>query len=84
MLVAKLKRWEVKLEMCMEYEDFVGNFQDIYKVTNITKYCSFQYRLLMRGLVTNVQLNKWKLVETDKCSLCNQATETYVHLFVWC
>ena len=59
---------------------------NIYKVTNVTKYRSFQYRIMQRGLVTNIQLFKWGLTETDSCSFCtqHQHQETMVHLFATC
>ena len=56
----------------------------IHKTTNITKYRSFQYRLLQRGLVTNIQLAKWHIKDNNMCSFCNSKKETLMHLFIEC
>ena len=72
-------------------EDFVQGLceygtlhANIYTMTNIPKYRSFQYRLLQRGIVTNIQLYKWKIVESENCTFCREHKETYRHLFVEC
>ena len=44
----------------------------------------FQFKLLHRVLHTNELLYKWKVVTSDKCSFCNNAKETIVHLFFDC
>ena len=41
----------------------------------------FQYKLLHNVIPTNVFLAWCKLVDCDKCSLCNECEETYIHLF---
>ena len=56
----------------------------IYKVTNIVKYRSFQYRLLQRAIVTNIHLYKWGMKESELCSFCGEERETYTHLFCDC
>ena len=48
------------------------------------KYRSFQYRLLQRALVTNVQLCKWGIKESEKCDFCKEEKETVVHLLCEC
>ena len=64
--------------------DYVKRIVDIKRVTNIPKYRSFQYRLLHRAIITNVQLKKWKIVENDICNFCKQETETIKHLMWDC
>ena len=64
--------------------DLSGKHMDIYKITNIPKYRSFQYRLLQRGLVTNIHLYKWGLADSDKCSFCQQESETVPHMLATC
>ena len=64
--------------------DYRDAIIDIHKTTNIPKYKSFQYRLLQRGIVTNVQLEKWKIVETNMCTFCSVHVETINHLFWEC
>ena len=65
-------------------EKFVKCFTDLLAVTNIPKYRSFQYRLLHRAIVTNVQLHYYKLTNSDQCSFCHMQRETYSHLFIQC
>ena len=64
--------------------DFGKIFQQIYSVTNVPRLRSFQYRMLQRGLVTNIQLYNWKLIETELCTFCLQESETVIHLFCDC
>ena len=71
-------------DFCDSLIDFRNEFRNIYKITNVTKYRSFQYRLLQRGLVTNIQLEKWNILTTNLCSFCKNVTETVVHLLCQC
>ena len=64
--------------------DFATIHKDIYQVTNIAKYRSFQYRLLQRGLVTNIQLKKWGISQVDSCTFCGEEEETISHLLYSC
>ena len=57
---------------------------DIFRITNIPKYRSFQYRLLQRGLVTNVHLFKWQMRQDELCTFCRTEVESMVHLFFEC
>ena len=58
---------------------------------NLIKTClqktlsgSFQYRLLMKSIPTNIQLQKWKIKESSNCSFCDSEKETFAHLFIYC
>ena len=64
--------------------DYRQEFMDIYRITNVTKYRSFQYRLLQRGLVTNIQLEKWNIVSSAMCTFCRCELETVPHLLWFC
>ena len=64
--------------------DYRQAHSDLYKVTNVTKYRSFQYRLLQRALVTNIQLEKWNIIQSNLCHFCQQETETVPHLLWNC
>ena len=82
----KFLKW--KQDLGPSYSDGLVEYglkhMDIYRVTNIVKYRSFQYRLLQRGLVTNIQLYKWGVVDSELCSFCNLEQETLMHLFCRC
>ena len=76
--------WEDELGKEIPYKEYLSYFRAINAVTNITKYRSFQYRLLTRGLVTNIQLHQWGIIDYPKCSNCDVEVETYNHLYVTC
>ena len=82
----KFIKW--RQELGEEYEDTLTDFakrhKDIYRVTNIAKYRSFQYRLLQRGIITNIQLYTWGIAPSDQCSFCKKERETVIHLLVEC
>ena len=66
------------------YSQFLETFQEIKELTNITKYRSFQYKLLQRAVITNLHLKKWNVLDSSMCTFCGKEEETYLHLFVWC
>ena len=82
----KYLKWsqELGVDLVESIVDYGKEHSALYRVTNITKYRSFQYRLLQRGLVTNVQLCRWKIIESELCSFCRMCTESLVHLFCRC
>ena len=71
-------------EFSCNLKEYADLHMDIYRITNVPKYRSFQYRLLQRGLVTNIQLHKWGLTSTDMCTYCNRHRETIQHLLCEC
>ena len=77
-------KWEEELNIVWSNKDFCREVKDIYRVTNITKYRSFQYRLLHRALVLNTHLKVWKMRDDSKCTFCESEDETLLHLFVYC
>ena len=81
---SKIIAWEKDLELDITKGNFLTYCQDIYVVTNIVKLRSFQYRLLMCAVITNVHLFHWKIKETNLCSFCNKAKEMPIHLFIMC
>ena len=80
----KIAKWENDLSCELNAKEFVTKVQGIHKVTNVTKFRSFQYRIMMRGETTNIQLKIWKIRENDLCSFCQNSRETETHLFVHC
>ena len=64
---SKYLKWmqDLGTNFCESLVEFGRLHLNIYKVTNVTKYRSFQYRLLQRGLVANIQLQKWGLIPSD-------------------
>ena len=82
----KYVKWcqDLGSDFCEGIRQFGDLHQDIYKVTNVPKYRSFQYRLLQRGLVTNVQLYKWGIISSELCFFCGEAEESVTHMLVYC
>ena len=74
MIHNKFIKWTIDTEgdFCDTLIDFRDQHRDIFRVTNVAKYRSFQYRLLQRGLVTNILLEKWGIVSSSMCSFCRK------------
>ena len=83
-LACKHRKWEGELTFEFPLQKLLDGLQDIYKVINIAKYRSFQYKLLHRAIITNVHLYHWKMNQTDRCTFCDRSRESYEHLFVRC
>ena len=67
-----------------EHEDYQSHFKNIYKVTNVTKYRDFQYRLLHNKIFCNNILIHWKKVDSAVCNLCTKEKQDILHLIVHC
>ena len=82
----KYVKWcqDLGSNFCEGVRHFGDLHQDIYRVTNVPKYRSFQYRLLQRGLVTNIQLYKWGIISSELCFFCSQEKESVMHMLVQC
>ena len=83
-LIPKIQKWETELNMSVDVDDFVKLFKDIYLITNIAKYRSFQYRLLHRGITTNIHMYHWGKISNNLCTFCEAQIESFSHLFVLC
>ena len=65
-------------------KEYLGLFRDLYRITNITKFRDFQYRLLLNKIYTNDVLSKWGVVTQDKCEFCEKNNQTLSHVFWEC
>ena len=83
-MTAKCADWQKELGIDMDYVSFLLCFKELYSVTNVPKFRSFQLRLLHRALITNVHLEKWGMMESNMCTFCHKEKETYLHLFIYC
>ena len=77
-------KWEQILNIALSMQDFCKIVRNIFVVTNIAKYRSFQYRLLMRGLVSGQDLYKWGIINTALCYFCNIEKESIPHIMFEC
>ena len=82
----KYIKWRDELgeSLCEGLGQFGTKHAEIYRVTNMSKLRSFQYRLLQRGLVTNIHLHQWGVIPDNLCSYCKEQPETLTHLFADC
>ena len=77
-------RLESKIGVAFTPLEYVKNLNNMYKVTNINKLRSFQYRLMLDAIVNNCNLFNWKIRDDSLCSFCKIAQETTVHMLVEC
>ena len=75
---------ELGVDLCQDIWEYGRVHKEIYSLTNVPKYRSFQYRLLQRGLVTNIHLKKWNMLDSENCSFCKKEKETVSHLLWKC
>ena len=68
----------------MELETMVDQTKNITKYSICVKLRSFQFRLIMNALITNLHLYKYGILQSPDCTFCEQETETIKHLFVDC
>ena len=66
----------------------VVDWDEIYKANYLctieTKMCSFQIKLILRVVVTNIQLFGFGSIEFENCKFCNKTPETLLHHFFTC
>ncbi len=79
--------WSMELDLDFDVRDRV-NWSNTYYMANRatldTNLRTFQYKLLNRSLVTNIQLRRFGIKESEQCDFCNLYAETYEHLFFYC
>jgi len=49
-----------------------------------TKLRSFQIRLNMRSIITNIQLHGFEIIESNLCLFCSKLPENLLHSFCDC
>ena len=80
----KIQKWSRDLAEQISQKLWITEVNRIYVTTNIPKLRSFQYRLMHRALVTNINLYRWGMSTNNVCTLCSKECETITHLFVEC
>ena len=78
------EKWNTTLKEAWSERESAQHFRNIYLVTNVAKFRSFQFRLLHRAVITNVHLYHRKILNNNMCSFCKKEKEMYIHLFVYC
>ena len=79
-------KWGKELSVDQEKILSVWNsiYKNIYSCTVSTKTDLIQYRFLSWAVITNKELLKYGIIESDLCTFCGQAKETVTHLFWEC
>jgi hypothetical protein len=67
-----------------EEENIQIIFRRCHKYITDTVTRTFQYKFLNDILANNFWLEKWKIIENNKCTFCNNREENIYHLFVEC
>ena len=75
--------WQIQGDYS-KYEDYLKAVLNITKLTISAKLHSFQYKLLLSAILTNVRLAYIKIKPNGLCDFCGLQTETYSHLFLNC
>ena len=77
-------KWEAELQLTNDQLHWEIINLAVHTNTNDCKYKWFQYRIIHRILGTNVILQKIGIKDSDKCSFCQNFSETICHLFFYC
>ena len=77
-------KWEFDFNITINEEQWFGFFTNLYISTYHNKLRIFQYKLLQRILVTNIDRFQWGSVDDNTCSFCGTAPETYFHMLIEC
>ena len=78
-----LTRW-LQDGVVIDSKLYVKMFQVLYRITRVTKFRDFQYRLLLKKIIVNKDLAEWGIQKEDRCTFCRQHTETLIHLLHEC
>ena len=73
-------------ELCLTEVDsiFLAKVcKNIMRISPITKYRDFQYRLILGKIYANNTLYKWGIISSDRCSMCGNR-ETVEHMLWQC
>ena len=73
--------WETELRVKLDNWNKI--IMSPWSLTPDTKLRFFQYRCINRRLLTNSKRSKWADI-SDRCSFCNNAKETVIHLLWEC
>ena len=65
-------------------EELIKFTKNINAITICVKLRSFQYRLILPALITNIQLKIYGIKENDLCSFRGVNRETIVHILFEC
>ena len=77
-------KWLTDLSLTESAISWKKRYTSCYYATNETKLRSFQVKLNMRAIVTNIVLHGFGIKDTEQCTFCNVHREILFHLFCSC
>ena len=72
-----------KVHMVNDPQDYYKLFENLYKLSKVTKLRNFQYRMLLFKIYPNTTLHRWAIKDSSKCEFCNEE-QMLKHLFWEC
>ena len=78
------RKWNRDLEVNLNQYSWKSVFKICFKTIQDPLIVWTQYRILFRILGTREQLYLFKISESPNCRLCNNQSETLIHMFVEC
>ena len=78
------ERWNLVDSIDFESTRYKKAFSNSRICTQITKLRDFQYRLLLKKIITNSDLYDWKLTDCPLCMFCKNTEEDIVHCLITC
>ena len=77
-------KWEHNITSTIASHEWKIIYSNIYFSTTETKLRRFQFNIIQRVLPTNYFLFKCQIIDSDKCTFCQNYPETMEHLFFEC
>lgn len=77
-------KWNEKLDVHITWEQLSRSFVEIGQLVKDTKMQNFQYRFLHRIIFCAKILHTWGIVQSPRCTFCEDHYETMDHLFYDC
>ena len=77
-------RWNQELNLSIGTENWCCSYKYNYEATPETKLKSFQIKLNLKAVVTNIVLHGLEITTTGKCTFCNSEKETIFAFFCTC
>ena len=82
--MGRKSKWERDMHIPIDQDKWYSFFISLYSSTPYNKLRIFQYKLLQRILVTNIDRHNWGITSSNVCGFCGTEPETYVHIFIEC
>ena len=81
LVMKRFASFKRKFNFQSEYPEYINAFNRLYKISKISKYRSFQYRMLLNIVLCNDRLFRMRVTPTNVCTFCHTNKETVTHLF---